>query len=177
MNVLGAGQGRGTEYILNLPPSKAGVIGPREAKAAADLGAEVTRRYGCGHARPCNPAAVGSKVLSTGQTLTLKLPSSGVASFNRVWLGEEATATDGQRVESYKLEISHQQSNSEWVLLESAFNGISSNWKAPAGTTGATIGLRHLDSVNVSATPAPLMKLTVLAASGPANVTMMVFSV
>lgn len=176
MNLVVAGQGRGTEYILNLPPSKAGIIGLREAKAAADLGAEVAQRYGCGHARPCNPAAVGSKILSAGQTLTLKLPSSGFTSFNRVWLGEEAAATDGQRVESYKLEISHQHS-SEWVLLESAFNGISSNWKAPAGTTGATIGLRHLDSVNVSATPAQLMRLTVLAASRPANVTMMVFSV
>ena len=29
--------GRGAEYILNLPPSKAGVIGPREANAAAVL--------------------------------------------------------------------------------------------------------------------------------------------
>ena len=173
--MMPAGQGRGTEYILNSPPSKLGIIGPREAKAAADLGAEVAQRYGCGHARPCNPAAAGSKVLSAGQSLTLKLPNSGVASFNRVWLGEEA-ATDGQRVASYKLEILHQHS-SEWMLLESAFNGISSNWKAPAGTTGATIGLRHLDSVNVSATPAQLMRLTVLAASGPANVTMMVFSV
>ena len=80
---------------MNLPPSKAGVIGAREGAAAAALGAEVQRRYGCGHARPCSPAAHGAALVPQGGSLVLQLPPS--TGFNRVWLSEDA-AVDGQLV-------------------------------------------------------------------------------
>ena len=164
--------GRGAEYILNLPPSKAGVIGPREAHAAEALGAEVARRYGCGHARPCKPSAAGSAHLRPGESMVLKVNGA----FNRVWLGEDA-ARDGQLVTSYKLEAARTGSDS-YSLLSSQFNTIKSGYVAPAGVTGATIGLRHLDDAS-GGPDTDNVRLTVVNTTGglPANVTMMVFSV
>merc|ERR1712107_154232 len=98
--------GRGGEYILNVPPSKAGVIGDREAAAAAALGAAVEARYGCGNARPCEPLASTTAVVKQGDSLVLQFPTHNADaghSFNRVWLSEDVV-NDAQRVQSYRLE-------------------------------------------------------------------------
>jgi alpha-L-fucosidase len=141
--------GRGSEYILNVPPSKTGRIASREAKAAAALGAEVKRRYGCGHGRSCSPLARASFVVEEGASFVMVIPggstsngapgtSSGSSidsdsninspggSFNRAWLAE-AVQVDGQRVQAYRLES--KTADQKWVFLNSSFNYMSSGYR------------------------------------------------
>ena len=49
--------GLGHNYILNLPPSKDGIITPNMAAAAAAFGVERHRRYGHGSSAPDEPSA------------------------------------------------------------------------------------------------------------------------
>ena len=90
-----------------------------------------------------------------------------------MWLSEGAT-TDGQLVTSYKIEAS--SGGGKYKLLASNFNTINSGYIAPAGETGATIGVRHLDDV---ADEGGDVRFTLLGTAGgkAANVTMMVFKV
>ena len=124
------------------------------------------------------PAASDNAILKPGESIVLKLPASS-ASYNRVWLGEQA-ATDGQMVTSYKLEAP-ESSGTGWQTLSSAFNAMQSGWLAPAGTTGSTIGLRHLDGpFNETGTGATgAMRFTLLATTGgkAVNITVMAFHV
>ena len=71
----------------------------------------------------------------------------------------------------------HTAVNAAAAVLPSA-NQLKSGYVAPAGATGATIGLRHLDDAS-GGPDTDNVRLTVVNTTGglPANVTMMVFSV
>jgi alpha-L-fucosidase len=120
--------GRGAEFILNVPPSAKGIIGPREAAAAAALGKEVARRYPGGHCMPSpadpHTAAAQFTVVPGGSKAV------GVKkTFSRVWLGE-GVYTDGQRVTSYRLEAGTYcvpgtlPRCKSWTFLNSSLNSM-----------------------------------------------------
>ena len=89
--------GRGTNYILNVPPSPNGEIEPGLVAASAAFRQERERRYGDG-----KELGAANGTVAAGGTLTLTLPKP--SRVDRVWLAETAIATDGQLVSSYKLE-------------------------------------------------------------------------
>lgn len=195
--------GRGAEYILNVPPSTKGVIGPREAAAAAALGKEVKRRYPGGH---CMPSPTDPRAAAVEKTV----PRGGSASvgvkgksFSRVWLGE-GVYSDGQRVTAYRLEAGTGCAPGggckTWAFLNSSFNGMhtkpcaqpessggscTSTWNATAANaarvTGATIGVRHIEAFDKHAAGwcgvrAEMVRFTLLSSVGsqPATVKMIV---
>ena len=88
--------GRGHNYILNLPPSKAGVIEPHMAAAAAAFGVERHRRYGAGSSDPDTPSAC--ELARVGGRLAQWSRSS---SFPAAAAAAAATAGDGAVVAGY----------------------------------------------------------------------------
>jgi alpha-L-fucosidase len=122
--------GLGHNYILNMPPSKDGIITPKMAASAAAFGAERLRRYGAGSSDPARPSACelargsgrlaqwqggeGGEGGGSPQTLVLALGNSSSTSsssgsrgqpvfFDRIFLSEDV-AGDGQLVGGYVVE-------------------------------------------------------------------------
>ena len=188
--------GRGAEYILNVPPSTKGIIGPREAAAAAALGKEVKRRYPGGHGMPSLADPHTANITSTlkpGSWLQTRVKPfkvvGAVGTFSRVWLGEDVY-TDGQRVMSYRLEAGSECTQTpnggckSWKFLNSSYNSmhtalsaanIPRRWNATAANlaniTGATIGVRHIEgydkhTVGQCGVRAEMVRFTLLSSVG-----------
>ena len=141
--------GRGQNYILNLPPSKDGVITPRMAASAAAFGKERHRRYGPGSSDPsakseCEIARTSGRLggydASNASILVLHLGSSP-KTFDRVFLSEDV-ANDGQLVGQYVVEACIAQ-----IVEYCRWHTLVSN-TTQAG--GQTIGTHHVDIVNAT---------------------------
>ena len=91
MNHWESSYGLGHNYILNLPPSKAGIITPKMAAAAAAFGQERRRRYGAGASDPDTPSECelvrGGGRMKQGDELLLELKAPEV--FDRIFLSED----------------------------------------------------------------------------------------
>ena len=140
--------GRGTEFIMNVPPNKTGVIDDQLVAATAAFGAEVERRYGS-HGSPLAKAgddgtmvgAASGTVAVGGAPLVARVAASATG-VNRIWLSEDNLAGLGQRVSKYHL---------DYRLLDdssSSSSSSSSSWvPIPLNTStgGLTVGRRHID--------------------------------
>ena len=156
--------GRGHNYILNLPPSKSGIIEPNMAAAAAAFGAERHRRYGAGFSDPDTPSACELARTSgrlaewspTGTATELLLHFPERTAFDRVFLAEDVIH-DGQLVAQYSVDICSDMAgctgSGDWRTVVDA--KISSNG-------GQTIGTHHIDIVAANATAVRLRLLDVL---------------
>lgn len=148
--------GRGTNYILNLPPSKDGLISPALVASAAAFADERARRYGDG-------AAIGSargtlKAGDDGLLLELAPGGSfgGVGSallVDRLLLRETGVFTQGQQVMEYALEYTSADAprgDAADVWKPLALNSNSSGdcvRHAYARCGGRTIGTHKLDAL------------------------------
>ena len=144
--------GLGHNYILNLPPSKDGVITPKMAASAAAFGAERYRRYGAGSSDPDQPSEC--EIVRTKGRLAQWSPDTDneqvlhfdkATFFDRVFLSEDIVH-DGQLVVQYAID----------VCTGACKAGDDSTWKNivnPNTTKGGnTIGTHHIDRVNLNVT-------------------------
>ena len=101
--------GLGHNYILNMPPSKDGIITPKMAASAEAFGRERHRRYGVGSSdpsmrSPCELARA-TGVVKKGETLVVALPGGPQTYFDRIFLSEDDLVVRGQLVAQYALEV------------------------------------------------------------------------
>lgn len=154
--------GRGHNYILNMPPSKDGIITPNMAAAAAAFGNERHRRYGQGSSDPDTPSKcelaraegrLGQWTEESGNQLLIDLGKQ--AAVDRIFLSEDVVH-DGQLVGQYTVDacsgvaVAACDSRKHWTNL---VDGTSA-------TGGKTIGTHHIDQVN--ATGARFVRLRLL---------------
>jgi hypothetical protein len=143
--------GLGHNYILNMPPSKAGIITPNMAAAAAAFGVERHRRYGEGSSAPdapseCELGRTGGRVAQGGELL---LSLKAEAKFDRVFLSEDVI-NDGQLVANYTVDVSSDKKTWTNIVNGTAGGDTSSKPSAAADKGGMTIGTHHIDIVNAT---------------------------
>ena len=160
--------GRGTNYILNVPPSPNGEIEPALVEASKSFALERERRYGDG-----KELGATSGTVAAGETLTLTLAKA--SRVDRVWLSEQALATDGQLVSAYTLEA---QIAGAWEpLVLTPHPDAVCPMRAPGACGGKTIGTHHLDQLTESKQMSAL-RLTVVdvvAEGGKPTISMKAF--
>lgn len=161
--------GLGHNYILNLPPSKDGIITPKMAAAAGAFGLERHRRYGQGSSDPDTPSAcelaraesrLGQWSEDSAPQTELVLALGKQAAIDRIFLSEDVVH-DGQLVGQYKVDAC-----SGATLLAC---GSGQHWMPLINSSstkgGQTIGTHHIDRVNVTAAFVRLRLLQVLHAA------------
>ena len=165
--------GLGHNYILNMPPSRDGVITPKMAASAAAFGTERHRRYGAGSSAPdersqCELARAGGRLAQwhptsdgTGNEAELVLVLGKPSAVDRIFLSEDVVH-DGQLVGQYVVDACTapslagcgEQAN-RWRTLVGPAESTST---APGGSRpieahangGQTIGTHHIDVINAS---------------------------
>eukprot|EP00037_Helgoeca_nana_P019333 m.188248 g.188248 ORF g.188248 m.188248 type:complete len:421 (+) comp24818_c0_seq1:2167-3429(+) len=137
--------GRGATLILNLPPSKDGLIEPALVAAAAQLAADRVQRY---------ESPVASTTGLGDAPIVLDLPSG--MSVSHVLLAEETLSTLGQLVSSYTLEV---LVGTTWEQLDLGPAVCPPQTQQQCG--GSTIGVRKVDRLTVPAGDLEKLRLTV----------------
>ena len=159
--------GRGQNYILNLPPSKDGIITPKMAAAAAAFGVERHRRYGPGSSAPdtkseCELARGSGRMAQWGSSVPAGARDAQLLEvsgpFDRIFISEDVIH-DGQLVAQYVVETC------DTVVTRDGGEGVvgtgpgcgEKEWTRVVGPNmskygGVTIGTHHIDLLNVSLT-------------------------
>lgn len=144
-------------YILNLPPSKAGIIEPNMAAAASSFGVERHRRYGTGSSAPdekseCELGRAGGRLAqwspeAADAELVLHLGKPSIV--DRIFMSEDVLS-DGQLVGNYTVEACSAAAIAGCGTGDT--NGAS--WATIVGPEstkgGRTIGTHHIDLVNAT---------------------------
>eukprot|EP00937_MAST-01D_sp_MAST-1D-sp2_P000261 g261.t1 len=181
-NVWGLGQ----NYILNVPPSKDGVITPKMAAAAAAFGAERHRRYGDGASEAGAPSAcelnrtrgrVAQWRGAAADALTLSLGAGG-AYLDRVFLSEDVVS-DGQLVGEYVVEACNATTLALCDGPGARPRAAATAWQPIVTATspkgGRTIGTHHIDVVGLRATFVRVRLLQVFEAPRPPLISFRIF--
>jgi alpha-L-fucosidase len=137
--------GRGATLILNLPPSKDGLIEPALVAAAAQLAADRVQRY---------ESPVASTTGLGDAPIVLDLPYG--MSVSHVLLAEETLSTLGQLVSSYTLEV---LVGTTWEHLDLGPAVCPPQTQQQCG--GSTIGVRKVDRLTMPAGDLQKLRLTV----------------
>jgi len=127
--------GRGSEFIMNVPPNKSGVVDELLVSSTSRFGNEVSRRYGQygNNLSQDNGTLVNARsdFMKVGDKLTIDVTNTTF--FDRIWISEDMKS-NGQRVMKYHFEILPNIS-SDWIPLHlNETNG------------GLTIGNAHIDT-------------------------------
>jgi len=127
--------GRGSEFIMNVPPNTSGVVDESLVSSASAFGDEVSRRYGQygNNLSEYYGTLVNARsdFVKIGAKLTIDVTNNTF--FDRIWVSEDMKS-NGQRVMKYHFEILS-DSWSYWVPLR--LNETSG---------GLTIGNAHIDT-------------------------------
>jgi hypothetical protein len=128
--------GRGSHFILNMPPNTTGVITDEFVVAAQQLGDAVEASFGTGTA----VASIKGNVTNTCNSFEIVLEAPAAGSFDAVMMQE--VLTEGQTVLGYDLELR---------------NSATMDWLPLATANGRTVGTKLIDVIPSSpaaATPA-----------------------
>ena len=137
--------GQGSNWILNVPPSRSGSIPENFAAEMAKLGAALNASFG----RPVASGTQAMRASCASSAVTLEIPAG--AAVDAVELREDLTA--GQAIAAYTLEL---QQGGDWVPIK--------------GVHGVTVGPQLLDTIPPLHGPATLRFRCLSAAPSAAQV-------
>ena len=110
--------GRGSEFIMNVPPNKSGIVDELLVSSTSAFGNEVSRRYGqYGNNLSQDYGTLvnaRSDLVKVGDD-KLTIDVTNTTFFDRIWVSEDMKS-NGQRVMKYHFEILS-NSSSDWIPL------------------------------------------------------------